>query len=287
MIGFLGARATPGVELVEGGRYWRTLAVGEARGTMGVAFADGEMSIDVSRSLVPVSGAVLNAVRDVFDLDADIELVESVLRVDPVLARSIGKRPGLRVPGSVNGFEIAIRAVLGQQVSVRGASTLAGRLADATGEPLVSRSETLLEGAPAALTRLAATPEGIAEAGVDRIAACGLPRARAACIVGLAIAAASGALGSLNPLARANAERDVPEYFERLLALPGIGPWTAQYIAMRALRWSDAFPDGDLALRKAAGGITAAELHRRATRWKPWRAYAAMHLWASLSDGAT
>jgi AraC family transcriptional regulator of adaptative response / DNA-3-methyladenine glycosylase II len=172
----------------------------------------------------------------------------------------------------MDGFELALRAVLGQQVSVRGASTLAGRLAALLGEPLAP------ELADESLMRLPVTAERLAEADEPTVAAIGIPRARARTVIALARAVAAGQL-DLAPGA------DIARTKAALLELPGIGEWTAEYVLMRAVRWPDAFPAGDLGLRKAAGGVSAAELRRRAEAWRPWRSYAAAHLWQSLKDG--
>jgi 3-methyladenine DNA glycosylase/8-oxoguanine DNA glycosylase len=161
--------------------------------------------------------------------------------------------------------------VLGQQVSVRAATTFAGRLAGAVGVPFDD------DDAPEGLARLPIAPLRLVEAGVDSVRGAGLTRARAEALVALARAAAAGELGALSP------EDDVASSVAALLELPGIGPWTAQYIAMRALHSADAFPDGDLALRRAMGGITRRELRAASDRWRPFRAYATMHLWTSLA----
>jgi AraC family transcriptional regulator, regulatory protein of adaptative response / DNA-3-methyladenine glycosylase II len=179
--------------------------------------------------------------------------------------------PGLRVPGAWDGFELAVRAVLGQQVSVRGASTLAARLAQAFGEPAATPHEAIRRFTPGAKALAATTPQ--------EIAAVGLPLKRAVTLHALARAVAAGEL-------RLHAGADAEETVAKLKAISGIGDWTAQYIAMRALRWPDAFPAGDLGLRKALsedGPLPERELLRLAEKWRPWRAYAAVHLWSSLS----
>jgi AraC family transcriptional regulator of adaptative response / DNA-3-methyladenine glycosylase II len=281
LLAFLAARATPGVEVVDGDRYRRTVRVAGHVGVVsvgpaprGARTARHALAVEPSPSLRPALGPLLARLRRLLDVDADPGAVGAHLAADPALAPLVRRRPGLRVPGAVDGFELAVRAVLGQQVSVRGATTLAGRLAALVGEP---------SGGPllGTLTRLAPTPERLADAGVDRVAAVGVPRARAAALVALARAVADGALPELTAAAPAP---DHAEAVRRLVALPGIGAWTAEYVAMRALRCPDAFPHGDLALRKATGGVSAAALRRAAERWRPWRAYAAMHLWASLGD---
>jgi AraC family transcriptional regulator, regulatory protein of adaptative response / DNA-3-methyladenine glycosylase II len=272
LLGFLAGRAVPGVEVVREGRYARTVAIGEHRGWIAVEQAGGAattLRVEVSISLAPALMPLLTRVRDLFDLDAEPQAIAAHLAADPILARSVSHRPGLRVPGAMDGFELALRAVLGQQVSVRAASTLAGRFAEWFGEP----AELAVRG----LSRYPVTAARLAEAGPTRIASLGLPRARAESIARLAIAYAEGGL-RLEPGA------DVDETVRQLEALPGIGAWTAQYIAMRALHWPDAFPHSDLGLRKALGGASPTSVLRAASRWRPWRAYATMHLWQSLSD---
>ena len=268
LLRFLAARATPGVESVEADQYVRTIAIGEHRGwVVAIHARSGDaLSVTVSASLAPMLMVVLARLRQLFDLDAN------PLDIDGHLSREglgplVRRTRGLRVPGAVDGFELAVRAILGQQVSVRGATTLAGRFVAAFGEPL---------SAGGSLARLTPTAERVAEATIEQIAAIGLPRARAASIHTLARALADG---DIHLTAGANAL----ETMRRLTSLPGIGAWTAQYVAMRALRWPDAFPASDLALRRAAGTPTRAKLERAAERWSPWRAYAAMHLWSTLT----
>ena len=272
LLAYLGARAVPGVEVVEGGCYLRTVALGEHRGWVAVTPALGAanaLQVEASLSLAPALMPLLARLRTLFDLDAEPEAIATHLAADPRLAPRVRRRPGLRVPGALDGFELALRAVLGQQVSVRAATTLAGHVADAFGEPA--------ETPHPALGRFPVSAARLAEAAPEQIAALGVTRARAACIVALARAVADGSL-RLEPGA------DVEETLARLQALPGIGPWTAQYVALRALHWPDAFPDGDLGLRRALGGLTPAALRQVAEAWRPWRAYAALHLWQSLSD---
>jgi AraC family transcriptional regulator of adaptative response / DNA-3-methyladenine glycosylase II len=195
------------------------------------------------------------------------------------MARLIARRPGLRLPGTMDRFELAVRAVLGQQVSVAGANTIAGRLVHLVGAPIPRGGGT----APAMLTHLPVAAERLAATRPSRVAGIGIPRARAACLVSLARTVADG---ELPELAGDGPAADPEGFIGRFTALPGIGAWTAEYVAMRALGWRDAFPAGDLGLRKAMGGMTEAALRGAAERWRPWRAYAAQHLWASLGDGA-
>ena len=282
LLAFLAARATPRVESVDDGRYRRALASGPHAGVVAVSRTsdgapDGAFAVALSPSLAPARAALLPRVRRLLDLDADPVAIGAHLAADPALAPLVARRPGLRVPGALDGFDLAVRAVLGQQVSVRGATTFAGRLAALLGEPLGSGAGA---GAPPVDT-LAVAPERLADAGTERVAAIGLPRARAAALVALARAVASGALRELRD---PRPDDDPADVARRIAELPGLGPWTAEYVVMRALGHGDAFPHGDLALRRAMGGISAAALRDAAERWRPWRAYAAMHLWASLGD---
>ncbi|HWA81409.1 MAG TPA: AlkA N-terminal domain-containing protein, partial [Acetobacteraceae bacterium] len=216
---------------------------------------------------------IVERIRRLFDLGAEPCLIGAHLSADPEIAAHVRARPGLRVPGAWDGFELGVRAILGQQISVGAATALAGKLVALYGDPLPPAEDPALTG----LTHAFPSPRRIAEAS-DLAAALGLPRARAASIIALARAAVAD-----------------PHLFEpgkgletsiaQLRALPGIGAWTAQYIAMRALREPDAFPASDLGLLRAVadpdGRQTPAKLLARAQAWRPWRAYAALHLWAS------
>ena len=270
MLSFLAARAAPCTEHVADGTYSRSLRIGEHLGVVSVSRPRGDaraarhsvLHLSVSCSLLPVLLEVVAGVRRLFDLDAEPESIASHL-ADTGFHIAEGAR-GLRVPGAMDSFELAVRAILGQQVSVKGASTLMTRFTELFGDPVSTDNP--------ALTRLPATPDRVAEASIARIAAIGLPQARANTIHALARAVASGSL-------RIGPEADVGVLTRDLLAIPGIGPWTAEYVLMRAVHWPDAFPASDLVLRRAAGGLSAAQLIRCAERWRPWRAYAAMHLW--------
>jgi len=266
MLAFLAGRCTAGVEQVEGGAYRRTARVGRLRGWVSVT-ADRTrplLRVEASASLAGGRPALEARLRALFDLDADPRAVAAALRRHPVLAPSVRRNPGLRVNGAFDPFEAAVRVVLGQQVSVRAATTVAGRLAAALGEPI----ETPFAG----LDRLAPTVADVAEAGEDRIAGVGMPGARARTLLALAGALRSGAL-------RLERGADPDVVRDRMLALPGVGPWTANLVAMRALGAADAFPAGDLGVLRALGTRSAREAEARAEAWRPWRAYAAMHLW--------
>src|SRR5712691_7686642 len=232
--------------LVDAGAYRRTFEGGrlEVRPDRGNALS---LTLTLSGRDPGQVLEIAGRVRRMFDLDADPLEIGSTLAADPLLGPSVRARPGLRVPGAWDPFETCVRAILGQQVSVRAATTLAGRLAD----------------------RFGLSPRVLASAPIERI---GLPRARAEAI---------------RQAARAASMFDAPPsnldaLVERLRALPGVGPWTAHYLAMRAFHEPDAFPTGDLVLRRNAGAADPAALERISQPWRPWRAYAAMHLWTQV-----
>lgn len=269
MIAFLGARAIPGVEVVDEDGYRRTFALDGATGTLEVRAVAGEnvLLAIIHTSDVKPLGAIVARLRRLFDLDADIAAVDEHLARDAELAPRVAARPGLRVPGSWDPFELAVRAVLGQQVSVRAATTFSGRLVAALGKPL---GAARARGGAAVLF-----PTAAAMAKAD-LGGLGLTGARAATLKALAAAVVA------DP--RLIRSHDTLEQtVDQLCELPGIGPWTAQYIAMRALREPDAFPTADLGLLRAletsAGRPTPAALAKRAEAWRPWRAYAALRLW--------
>jgi AraC family transcriptional regulator of adaptative response / DNA-3-methyladenine glycosylase II len=284
---FLAGRAIPGVEQVEpasapgGGAYRRSLALCDAGGQRRVGTvtitqvqrrpAEPALRVQVSPGLWGVLPAVLVGARRLADLGAD------PIAVAERLGALAADAPGLRVPGCFDGFELAVRAVLGQQVSVRAARTLAGRLVQALGEPLAPLGPG--EADPAGLTHTFPTAEGLAAAAPEALGALGLVRQRVTAIQALARAVAEGRL-DLGPAG------DVDAALQRLMALPGIGPWTAQYIALRALAWPDAWPSGDVALIKALGAADAREADAMAQAWRPWRGYATLQLWRRLAEGA-
>jgi AraC family transcriptional regulator of adaptative response / DNA-3-methyladenine glycosylase II len=269
LLAFVARRCTAGLEQVEDGRYRRTVRVGSRGGWVTVALDPGRpvLHVELAPALAPVRDAVATRLRSLFDLDADPAVIAKALGRDRLLAPSVRRDPGLRVPGAFDGFDAAVRVVVGQQVSVAAATTIAGRLARGLGASV----ETPFE----ALDRLSPTPEAIVAAGEDRIAGLGMPGARARTLVALAGAVLEGSVVL---------ERGAPleETRARLLALPGIGPWTADVIAMRALGAADAFPAGDLGVLRALGTKSIRAAEARAEAWRPWRAYAAMHLWQLL-----
>ncbi|HMA89686.1 MAG TPA: DNA-3-methyladenine glycosylase 2 [Burkholderiales bacterium] len=272
LAGFLGARAIAGVEAVADGAYRRTARVEvdgkEHRGWVEAALSPKKpaLRIAVSASLARVLPPVLSRVKALMDLSCNpVEIAQA-------LGGFAARHPGMRVPGAFDGFEVAVRAILGQQISVAGARTLAGRFAEAFGDPLETPFESL--------RTLFPTAGRVAEATEQRIGRIGVPAARARTILALARAVAHGEV-VLVPNA------DIEATLERLRALPGIGEWTAQYIAMRALAWPDAFPHTDYGVMKALKLTDPKRVLAAAERWRPWRAYAVMHLWQSLAKGDT
>jgi AraC family transcriptional regulator of adaptative response / DNA-3-methyladenine glycosylase II len=278
LLAFLAPRAIPEVETIRGELYRRSVRLGDESGLieLGPDPSGEALRLRAPAEAAPHLGEITRRARELGDLSADPGEIEAQLGADPLLEGLVKARPGLRVPGAWDRFELAVRAVLGQQVTVRGASRLAGRLVRAFGTPLGAQAPG--DGAP---TRLFPTPKQLGRAPVRKIAELGLPRARAASLRDLGRAVAEGA-PLLEPAA------GLGSAVKRLTALPGIGDWTAQYIAMRALREPDAFPAGDLGLRRSLadpGGrpVSARALAERAEAWRPWRAYAAMHLWNRLA----
>jgi AraC family transcriptional regulator of adaptative response / DNA-3-methyladenine glycosylase II len=269
VLGFLNARATPGVESVEGSRYRRTITVDGAHGAIDVSRAgsDAALSLEVRFPNPRALLFIVERVRRVFDLGADPAAIADHLRADPLLRKPLASHPGIRVPGAWDGFELAVRAILGQQVSVGAATTIAGRIAAMFGAPMAGAR---------GLARLFPTPAQLKEAALERA---GVMPARARAIRSLAREVADGRL-TLGPCIDGRAT------IAALSALPGIGDWTAEYIAMRALGEPDALPRGDLVLRRLAGGLTGPGLDRRSEAWRPWRAYAAMLLWQRAVDEA-
>ena len=293
MCEYLARRATAGVEQVDrvNGEaiYRRTVSLTTDRGPVAgwLAVSHGErerserkshkhvLTVTLSNTLLPVLMSATWRLRELFDLDCDPARIAAHLAIDPLLAPEVKAAPGLRIPGTWDRFELALRAVLGQQVSVVGASTLSGRIAARFGTAVVTPF--------ARLERAAPTAEVLAQADLADIAAIGMPMSRANTIRELARFAADGGL-------RMAPGTSCEDAVAALDAVSGIGPWTAHYIAMRALRYPDAFPAGDLGLRKALGALegnvgvpSEAVLERRAEMWRPWRAYAAATLWHSLS----
>jgi AraC family transcriptional regulator of adaptative response / DNA-3-methyladenine glycosylase II len=273
MLAFLAQRALTGVERVDASGYTRTLACGGGQALLAVRALAGEEALELRVAGAPPAALALlaSAARRVFDLAADAARIGAELAADPQLGPLVAERPGVRIPGMWDAFECAVRAVLGQQVSVAAGRTLAMRLVERAGERLREPGD--------GLTHLFPTPARVAQANLAQL---GLTGARAAAV---------------KSLARAVLERRVDfgaapaEVAAALARLPGIGPWTAQYVALRALGDRDAFPYGDWVLRRMAAPagappLSARELEQRSERWRPWRAYATVHLWRAAGEVA-
>jgi len=268
MLRFLAQRAVSGVEQVVDGEYRRSVTLERARGWIAVR-PDPQhprLHARISSSLVPELVDVVARIRRLFDLDAQPQPIDALLRRDRRLAGLVRRHPGLRPPGAFDAFEIAVRALLGQQVSVRAATTLARRIVEHFG----ARVE-----APSGVDRGFPRATDLAPRAPADVARIGLPSQRARAIVELSRAVATGRVKLASE-----------EAVSQLRAIPGIGDWTSEYVAMRALGAPDAFPAGDAALRRALGVNTRAEALRLAEPWRPFRAYAAMRLWASLTEVA-
>jgi AraC family transcriptional regulator of adaptative response / DNA-3-methyladenine glycosylase II len=274
MMRFLSARAMKGVESVEDDAYLRTVRLGNHVGWIHVRHAPTKRAllVELTHSLTPVLPALLGRLRHLFDLSARPDVIAAQLAQDTLLADAVARRPGLRVPGAFHGFELAVRAILGQQISVKAATTLAARFAEAFGEAI----DTPHPG----LTHLSPSPRRVAAATVEELTALGIVQMRARSIIVLAAEMESDRL-------KLEAGAPPESTIEQLIALPGIGAWTAQYIAMRALRWPDAFPKEDIALRNALGGVTAARAEELSQVWRPWRSYATLHLWHDAAKHET
>ena len=269
LLEFYARRAIPGVEVVDARGYHRSIMIDGTPGWFAVAPLQGDsaLALHVHHPKSTALGVIAARVKRMFDVDADPLALAAALRGDALMKPLIRRWPGQRLPGAWDGFELAVRAVLGQQVSVAAARTLAARVAATFGSAFT-------EDAPVGLAVLFPTAEALADAPLETL---GITRARATTIRGLAQAVCDGRV-------QFRAEQALAEFVADLVALPGIGPWTAHYIAMRALAQPDAFPAADLILRRAAGAgrtLSTRELEHMSEDWRPWRAYAVMLLWRS------
>jgi AraC family transcriptional regulator, regulatory protein of adaptative response / DNA-3-methyladenine glycosylase II len=262
LLTFLAQRAIPGVEVIERGCYRRTISLNGHSGSLCVSLDENDSALQAGISFPEPRWLflIVERVRRMFDLAADPREISAHLATDQLLAPLISAMPGLRVPASWDGFELAVRAILGQQISVAAANTLAGRLVGTVGTATIGSSP---------LTHLFPTPTALVEADLTRI---GLPEKRAETIRSLARAITDGQICF-------SLVTDPDEFKSGLREIPGIGDWTAQYISMRALGDPDAFPANDLGLLRGASLDSERELAQRAEAWRPWRAYAAMYLW--------
>jgi AraC family transcriptional regulator, regulatory protein of adaptative response / DNA-3-methyladenine glycosylase II len=242
LIAFLAARAIPGIEEVVDGAYRRTVRLAHGAGVIEATPSGGGVRCELALDDPADSGEAIERVSRLFDLNADPAAIAAVLGADPLLAPLVERHPGLRVPGTVDAFELVVRAIVGQQISVAGARTVLGRIVAEHGDG-----------------RLFPTPAALARADPDSFP---FPRARANALIEVARLAACGELR-----------------LDSLTVIPGIGPWTASYVAMRALRDPDVFLPGDVGVRNALSRLGGAP---DPERWRPWRSYAVMHLWRSL-----
>jgi AraC family transcriptional regulator of adaptative response / DNA-3-methyladenine glycosylase II len=271
LIGFFRGRGIPGVELVGERSYRRVVHLGGHVGAIEIAPVHDRSALQLTASpdLLPVLMPLVARVRRMFDLDARPDLIARALRKDRALAPMLAARPGLRLPGAIDPFEASIRAMLGQQVSVAAATTLAGRFAAQLGKPVDVGTDGLAYRFP--------TPAEVVAAGPDRIVKIGMPMTRAIAIHELAEGVAAGSL-------KLDAPCELDKFVAQMVELRGIGPWTAHYLAMRALHLPDAFPAMDLGVQKALRRSGAKAAEARADAWRPYRSYAVMHLWAALSE---
>ncbi|MGZ3642939.1 MAG: AlkA N-terminal domain-containing protein [Ktedonobacteraceae bacterium] len=271
LMAFLQRRAIPGVEEVVNRCYRRTVLLPTSKSIIELEPVEQSNSVQLRLLLNSLSNlnALVQRCRNLFDLDAAPEPISSVLMTDPLLAPLVKARPGLRVPGAIDGFELTVRAIIGQQVSVAGARTLAARLVKTLGEPLEQPYGTL--------THFFPTPHAIAHSDLQGL---GLTRSRVTALQALAHAVTEEGLSL-------DRNTDQAQTITHLLQIPGIGPWTTSYVAMRALGDPDAFPATDLGLRRAFEQLgqpsNSINIEKHAQSWRPWRAYGAHHLWANLA----
>jgi AraC family transcriptional regulator of adaptative response / DNA-3-methyladenine glycosylase II len=259
--------------MVTGLRFVRTVRMGAQSGVISVrddaahSSLIAEIPLSLANAVMPIS----TRLRGLFDLDAEPNRIDEVLLADALLRGSVEQRAGLRVPGAFSGFEVGIHAIIGQQVSVSAARTLAGRLSERFGSAL--ETHPVFGNA-----RFFPEAETLAEASEEQISSLGILPTRARTLIALARSVCAGVI-------RLDRGAEVEATIAELERLPGIGAWTAQYIAMRALRWPDAFPSSDLAIRRMMDVTTSRKAEARAESWRPWRAYAAMHLFSKYAEG--
>jgi AraC family transcriptional regulator of adaptative response / DNA-3-methyladenine glycosylase II len=267
MLAFLAKRAIPGVEAVEQETYRRSISFNGRHGYFEVSLAERMEALAVRIQFPDPCSLffIVERIRGMFDLGADWVDIARTLKGDPVLAERVRSAPGLRVPGCWNGFELATRAIVGQLISVGSATVIAGRIARKFGKPFAGMGK---------LTHLFPTPGVLANADLGTV---GLTKARAETIRSLARAVCEGRI-------RFEGIVETGAFLARLCEISGIGAWTAQYVAMRALGEPDAFPAGDLRLLRAMNLSSSRQLERRSEAWRPWRAYATMYLWNGFSE---
>ena len=275
LLDFLGARAIPGVEEYDSGTYRRSLDLPNGSGSVALALGDGFVRADFALDDLRDLTTAVARCRQLCNLDSDPIAVDEALSKDPLLRRVVGGVPGMRVPGAADGFELAIRAVVGQQVSVTGASTIAGRLTALAGSPLENPSPGLTHTFP--------TPMALAELARRTPEVFPMPAGRRRALTALAEGVADGSV-------TIDVGTHPAELEAQLRAIPGIGPWTSSYIVMRALGDPDSFMPTDLGIRRAAAAlglpVDPASLTAHAERWRPWRSYALCHMWSAQLPSA-
>lgn len=266
ILAFLRNRMLKDVEWVADDTYYRTVCINQHKGWIAVRHMPDKhaLQVEFTHSLTPALPALLNRLRNLFDLSARPDIIAEHLGQDKRLKPMIERNPGLRVPGCFDSFEMMMRAILGQQITVKAATTLGCRFVEAFGRKIKTPFPQL--------SRLTPLSSRMAKTSVDDIAKLGIVSARAKSMIAIAQAMASGEL-----VLSAGARPD--KVIEQLVALPGIGQWTAHYIAMRALRWPDAFPKEDIAIRNKLGGVSAKQAETMSQSWSPWRSYAVLHIW--------
>ncbi len=271
LLNFLNSRTLKGVELIHGDSYFRTIEINNHRGIVKVTNNEKRSALEltISEELTPVISQVLVRIKHLFDVNAQPELIANHLNQKNLPGDFSKNSFGLRVPGAFNGFELTIRAVLGQQVTVKAARTLSGRFSEYFGDPIETDFEEL--------NRMSPSPERIARATLDDICSLGIVSARANAIIEIAQRVLDQRL-TLEPGGDPNL------VIQQLLDIKGIGPWTSQYIAFRVLRWPDAFPKEDIGIRNALGRPSPKQALEISQSWSPWRSYAVLHLWDTLND---
>ena len=270
IISYFQGRSAHASELVNDGVYYKTVQIGEHKGWFSVSLSEKDLhlSIDVSYSLHPIVSDMIAIIKRQFDVYADPLKINAKLETDPVLGSSVFANPGLRSPGSFDPFEMLIRVILGQRISVKAATTLMNRYVSTFGEPF----ETPILG----LERLSPLPAKVAKADAGEIASLGMPYKRAETIIAVAKAFDEGRL-DFSP------DIDIEKLRLALGKIPGIGPWTIEYMLMRGVSWPDAFPTTDLGIQKALGTKNKEEIEAVSHTWQPYRSYATHHLWKMIS----
>lgn len=269
IVSYFNGRSAHGAELVHKGIYYRTVQIDKYKGWISVALSkkDKHLSIQISYSLHPVVSVIITRIKRQFDVHANPLQINKQLGTDPVLRKRIENNPGLRSPGAFNPFELLIRVILGQRISVKAATTLMNRFVSTFGQPFPTPIPKL--------SRLSPSPEVVAKADPGAIAALGMPLKRAQTIVEVAKVFESGKLDFLT-------DTNISKIKSELMKIPGIGPWTVEYMLMRGVSWPDAFPSTDLGIQKALKTKNKSEIESIGKKWQPYRSYATHHLWNML-----